>query len=170
MRVTIITAFVCLVLMIPTLVLKKGLNKTRHLPVLDEGSQGNSSGAGIFEEYDETKSLKQRLDRLNGFALFLKQNPSFQAYVISYGGRRSCQDEALRRARFAKNYLSKDKSIDGKRLTALDGGYLDEWVVQLWFGAKGELPPTPMPTIDRRSVRIIKNCKPKASKRKKHGS
>jgi hypothetical protein len=167
---TIITSFVCLVLMSPTLLLKKGLNKTSHLPVVDEGSQGNNSGPGIFEGYDETKSLQQRLERLDGFALYLKLNPSVQAYVISYGGRRSCRDEALRRAQFAKNYLSRVKSIDRKRITALDGGYLDEWGVQLWFGAQGESPPTLMPTVDRSKVQIIKNCKPKTSKRKKQGS
>jgi hypothetical protein len=166
MRTTIITSFICFILMSPTLLLKKGLNNTMHL---HEGSQGNNSGPGIFEEYDETKSLLQRLERLDAFALYLNHT-SLQAYVISYGGRRSCRGEALSRARFAKDYLSKVKSLDRKRITALDGGYLDKWAVQLWFGAQGESPPTLMATIDHRNVQIIKNCKPKTSKRKKHGS
>jgi hypothetical protein len=156
--------------MSPTLLLKEELNETMHLAGGDEGSRGNNSGPGIFEEYDETKSLPQRVDRLDGFAIYLKENPSFQAYVISYGGRRSCPGEALSRASFAKDYLSKVKGIDRKRITALDAGYLDKWAVQLWIGAQGESPPTPMPTIDRRSVQIVKNCKAKTSKLQKHGS
>jgi hypothetical protein len=154
--------------MSPTLLPGKGLVKTGDVHVVNEGSQGN--GPGIFEEYDETKNLQQRLDRLDGFAQFLKLNPSFQAYLISYGGRRVCRAEAFRRAQFAKNYLSKVKSIERNRITALDGGYLDEWGVQLWFGAQGEAPPTPRGITGRPMGQISKNCKPKRTKRKMHGS
>jgi hypothetical protein len=167
MDTKIITALFCVMLMSPTLTPKRELNNSRQFPFVEEDSQGNS-GPGIFEEYDGTKSLSQRLERLDAFALYLKHT-SLHGYVISYGGRRSCRGEALSRAQFAKNYLSKVKSIDRKRITALDGGYLDKWAVQLWFGAQGQSPPTRMSTIDRRSVQIIKSCNPKTSKRKKHG-
>lgn len=166
METKIIIAFVFA--MLATFMPMRGENNTRHLAIV--GSQENNSGASIFEAYDETKTMKQTFERLDAFALYLKAAPSFRAYVISYGGRRSCRGEALRRARFAKDYLSHVKGIDQKRITALDGGYSDKWAVYLWVGAQGEAPPIPMPTIDRRSVQIIKSCKPKTSKRKKHGS
>lgn len=161
-------AFVFAILISSTFMPRKGWTDTRRLPIV--GSQENNSGASIFEAYDETKSMKQRFERLDAFALYLKAAPSFRAYVISYGGWRSCRGEALRRARFAKDYLSKVKGIDLKRITAIDGGYLDQWAVYLWFGAQGESPPTPLPTVDRRDVKITKNCTSEISSRKRKSS
>jgi len=69
-----------LVAFIPT----KGRNDTRHLPLVI--SPGHSSGVSIFEAYNETKNMKQIFERLDAFALYLKEAPSFRAYVISYGG------------------------------------------------------------------------------------
>jgi hypothetical protein len=60
----------------------------------------------------------------------------------------SARREALKRARFAKDYLSKIKGVDQKRITEIDGGYRDQWAVYLWVGAQGEAPPIPMPTIE----------------------
>jgi hypothetical protein len=157
-NILIVVVFATITIFMP---MKAG-NNTRHVPSV--GAQENNSGASIFEAYDETKNTKQRFDRLDGYALYLKENPSFRAYVISYGGRRSCRDEALRRARFAKDYLSKVKGIDRQRINALDGGYVDQWAVYLWVGAQGEAPPTPMPTVDRSQVQIVRNCRLKASR------
>lgn len=160
----ILFVFAILTTFMPT----KGRRDRWRLPLTI--SQGNTSGVSIFEAYDETKSMKQRFERLDAFALYLKEAPSFRAYVISYGGRRSCRGEAFKRAQFAKEYLSRAKGIDQKRITALDGGYLDQWAVYLWVGGRGDSPPTPLPTVDRSKVHFIKNCKLKAPKRKAHGS
>lgn len=162
------TIIVFVVAILVTFIPSKGRNDTRYLPHVI--SQGNSSGVSIFEAYDETKNMKQIFERLDAFALYLKEAPSFRAYVISYGGRRSCSGEAFKRAQFAKEYLSKAKGIDQKRITALDGGYLDQWAVYLWVGGRGDSPPTPLPTVDRSEVHFIRNCKLKAPKRKAHGS
>src|SRR6266850_1450032 len=159
-----IIAFFLAILTSPTFMPPKAGTDTEHLPIV--GSQENTSGASIFEAYDETKSMKQAFERLDGFALYLKAAPSFRAYVISYGGRRSCLGEALKRARFAKDYLSKVKGIDQKRITGIDGGYRDQWAVYLWVGARGEAPPTPMPTVYRRDVKITKNCASEITSRK----
>lgn len=124
----------------------------------------------IFESYDTSMSSTQVKDRLDALGLYMKEAPSFLAYIISYGGRRSCPGEALMRAQFAKDYLSKLKGINPQRIRILDGGFQDQWTVELWTGAKGAFAPTPMPTVDRRKVHIIRNCKLKSSGRKKHGS
>jgi hypothetical protein len=153
---------ILLFVMLTTFMPINGWDDSSH--VRRVGLQGNNSGASIFEAYDETKSLKQRFERLDGFALYLKENPTFQAYVMSYGGRRSCRGEALRRARFAKQYLSNAKGIDRKRITTLDGGYLDQWAVYLWVGEQGEALPVPLPTVPRRDVQVVRNCKLKISK------
>ena len=87
-------AFVFAILISSTFMPRKGWTNTRHLPIL--GSQENNSGANIFEAYDETKSMKQRFERLDAFALYLKAAPSFRAYVISYGGERQTAGSGLR--------------------------------------------------------------------------
>jgi hypothetical protein len=114
--------------------------------------------------------MNQRFERLDGLALYLKENGTFRAYIISYGGRRSCRGEALWRARFAKEYLSNVKNIDRKRITEIDGGYRDKWAVYLWVGAQGEAPLTPLPTVDRRDVKTTKNCTSETSSRKRKSS
>jgi hypothetical protein len=163
-KTIIVFVFAMLTTFMPT----KGRNHTRHLPLVI--SQGNTSGVSIFEAYDESKSMKQRFERLDAFALYLKEAPSFRAYVISYGGRRSCREEALKRAQFAQEYLYKVKGIDQELITTLDGGYLDQWAVYLWVGGRGDSPPRPLPTVDRSKVHIIRNCKLKTPRRKAHGS
>ena len=150
----IIPAFVFAILI--TLVPMGGRSSTGHFPSL--ASQESHSGPNIFEAYDDTKPMKARLERLDAFAFYLKESQNFRAYIMSYGGRRSCRGEAFERARIAKDYLSRIGGIDQDRITAIDAGYLDNWAVYLWVGALGEAPPHP-PDIDRRGVKIIKTCK-----------
>ena len=52
-------------------------------------------------------SDEQVRERLDSLALYLKGAPSFRAYIVSYAGRKACRGEALMRARFVRDYLSK---------------------------------------------------------------
>jgi hypothetical protein len=113
----------------------------------------------LIEKYDSTNTVQQKRDRLDALALFLKANSSFRAYIIAYGGRQSCRGEALLRAKLAKNYLTDVNGIDGHRLITLDGGYLDEWSIELWVGPPNTSRPTLMPSVNPRQVRISKKCK-----------
>jgi hypothetical protein len=60
-----------------------------------------------FEEYYADTSQDKIRDLLDEFAQHLKANPSVRAFLISYGGKQSCRNEALLRARLATRYLSK---------------------------------------------------------------
>jgi hypothetical protein len=124
----------------------------------------------IFEKYDKTKNLKERKERLDAFAFYLKENPHFQGYIISYGGRRACIGEARARGEGAKNYLIKIKGIDANRIVIMDGGFYEEWMVELWAGARGAPNPTPMPTVDPNDVRVIKNCSVRNNTRRSYRS
>src|SRR2546427_10375489 len=51
----------------------------------------------LFEMYDRGTDAKGVRERLANLALFLKTNPAFQGYIVSYAGLRSCRGEALKR-------------------------------------------------------------------------
>ena len=126
--------------------------------------------SAIFESYDKSMSEKQVKERLDALGLYLKDASSFRAYIVSYGGRRSCPGEALIRAQLAKNYLSKLKGINRKRIRTMDAGFQEEWTVELWTTAEGAFAPTPLPTVNRRDVQRIKSCNPQGSKHKRRSS
>ena len=113
----------------------------------------------IFEKYDGSKNVKERRKRLDALANYLKENPHFQAYIMSYGGRRSCVGEAVIRGKNAKSYLVKSKGIKSRRVTVIDAGYREHWVIELWYGVAGGSSPTPLETIEREQV-ILKSCRP----------
>ena len=118
--------------------------KTRERNSIDEH--------GIFEKYDNTKNPSERRERLDAFAGYLNKNPHFQAYIMSYGGRRTYRGEAKSRGESAKRFLVKSKGINTKRITVIDAGYREDWVVELWYGIACGSRPTPLPTIDRNQV------------------
>ena len=103
-------------------------------------------------------SESQIRERLDGFAIFLEDNPTYRADIMAYGGLRSCRGEALKRARLASEYLTNEKGIAAARIAISDGGYREEWAVELWKGVDGAKRPFSMLTIDRNKVKIIKNC------------
>ena len=161
MRVTTI-ALVCLVVAFAP----SSLCSTRAQEVRSEGAYN------IFEEYNANMNSGQVKERLDALTELLKANPSLRAYIMSYGGKRSCQNEAMLRAREAVEYLSKVKSLDSNRLSIRNGGYRDTWSVELWVGSVGAKRPPVMRTISKRQVTIIKNCslKPITSQKEAHRS
>jgi hypothetical protein len=112
-----------------------------------------------FEEYYADTSQDKIRELLDAFAQHLKANPSLRAFLISYGGKQSCRNEALLRARLATQYLSKMHGISSRRSTILNGGYREAWVVELWVGSPRATSPSPTRTINRKRVMISGNCK-----------
>ena len=115
-----------------------------------------------FEEYGADTSDDKIRETLDAFAHHLKTNPSLKAFLISYGGKQSCRNEALLRARLATRYLKKIHGLSSSRSTLLNGGYREDWVVELWVGSPGATPPSPTRTIDRKRVTISGKCKLRA--------
>jgi hypothetical protein len=112
-----------------------------------------------FEEYYADTSREKIREILDAFAQHLKTNPSLRAFLISYGGKQSCRNEALLRARLATDYLSKMHGISSRRSTILNGGYRETWVLELWVGSPSATSPSPKRTINRKQVMISGNCK-----------
>ena len=112
-----------------------------------------------FEEYYDDTSQDKIREILDAFGQHLKANPSLRAFLISYGGKHSCSNEALLRARLATAYLSKMHGISSRRSTILNGGYREVWVVELWVGSPAATPPSPARTINKKRVMISGDCK-----------
>ncbi|HEX6718879.1 MAG TPA: hypothetical protein VF088_17360 [Pyrinomonadaceae bacterium] len=112
-----------------------------------------------FEEYYPDTSPEKIREVLDAFAQHLKANRSLRALLISYGGKQSCRNEALLRARLATRYLLKMHGISSSRSTILNGGYREDWVVELWVGSSGATAPSPTRTINKKQVTISGKCK-----------
>ena len=66
--------------------------------IIDARERNSIDEHGIFEKYDNSKTATGRRERLDAFASYLKENPHFQAYIMSYGGRRTFLREAKTRS------------------------------------------------------------------------
>jgi hypothetical protein len=139
-----------------------GFTRTNHgwlTSVADQwfDSYGNLSG-------DDEKA------HLDNFAIALQHDPNLIGYIIVYAGRRACVDEAKDRALRAKKYVVETRGIQESRVKWIDGGYRVDLTVILQPIPRGAPELTASPTLKPSDVQIIKSCKPKTPKRKKHGS
>lgn len=97
------------------------------------------------------------LSRLDSFALELQNDPEAQGYVLAYGEAASCKEESVARATAAIDYLSSVKGIEPSRIKAVDGGFREERVTELWIVPAGADTPEPSPTLSR-SLNNIPKC------------
>jgi hypothetical protein len=92
-------------------------------------------------------------------AVFLKQNPDFNGFIVSYAGQHACSGEAVKRANIARQFLISAEGVKPKQLKIVDAGYRTNWIIELWHGpkaAKGK--PLSRDTIGRTAVTITKRC------------
>jgi len=109
-----------------------------------------------FDEYEDL-AFSDEMARLDNFALQLQSQPRARGFVIVYAGKKALVAEAETRATRAKSYLVKIRGVDPARVVAIDGGYRESFLVQLFIGDQDVEPPTPMPTLDASQVEIIRN-------------
>jgi hypothetical protein len=139
-----------------------GFTRTNHGWLTSAADQWFDSYGNLSGE-DE----KAHLDNL---AIALQHDPNLVGYIIVYAGKRSCANEAADRALRAKKYVVEIRGIQESRIQWIDGGYREELTVILQPVPSGAPELTASPTLKPSEVRIIRNCKPKTSKPKKHGS
>lgn len=113
----------------------------------------------LFDAYEAGIDAKEMRARLHWVAVFLKKNPNFNGFIVSYAGQSACADEAIKRAKTATQFLIKNEGVRSKQLKIVDAGYRSNWVIEFWYGpmrAKGQ--PSPTSAIDRSAVKITKAC------------
>ena len=122
-----------------------------------------------FDSYGDL-SWEDEKTHLDNFAIALRHDPDSIGYIMVYGGRRACVNEAKDRALRAKKYVIETRGIRARRIKWIDGGYREELTVILQPAPRGAPELTASPTLKPSEIQIIKNCKPKTSKPRKRGS
>ncbi len=93
--------------------------------------------------------------RLDMLAIELQKAPGTQAYIFIYGGRRDTKrDEIQIRGARMKRYLVENRSLPPDRIQLFNGGYREEFTVELWLIPNGESAPGASPTVKERDVRF----------------
>jgi len=113
----------------------------------------------LFETYEAEIDTKEIQQRLHWMAVFLKENPDFNGFIVSYAGQRACSGEAIKRAKIARQFLIRNEGVKSKQLRIVDAGYRNNWAIELWFGpmrAKGQ--PSSRSAINRSVITITKRC------------
>jgi hypothetical protein len=116
-----------------------------------------------FDEYGKLMS-KDEAARLDNFVIELSMDPTAEGYIISYGGRASRAGDAQKAADKQKDYMVKQRGVDGNRVTTVNGGFREQPTIELWVVPSGAEPPKAMPTIKPNDA---KPATPKTGKGKK---
>lgn len=110
----------------------------------------DSYGKILFED------AEARLDSFIVQLLDLNQGtPHYRGFIIVYAGRSAHAAEASAVAECAKNYLVKVREADPETIVAADGGYRDEFTVELYIMPNDAYPPRLMPTVSPKKVQIL---------------
>jgi hypothetical protein len=89
-----------------------------------------------FDEFGDI-NCEGEMAHLDNFAIQLQNEPAAKGVMVFYGGRRfrgrlPKQGEAAARAARLKPYLVERRGIPAERVDVIDGGYKEEFQIQLW--------------------------------------
>lgn len=98
---------------------------------------------------------------LDNFAVQLQNTPSAKGVMIFYGGRLfrgrlPKRGEAAARAARLKPYLVERRGIPAARVVVIDGGYREDWLVELLIVSQDEKTPVPYPTLKATDIKFRK--------------
>jgi len=95
-----------------------------------------------FDVFDfvNNDALKARLDN---FASALQQQPENQGYIIVYGKIGSKPVATDRLGMYALVYLTRNRKIDARRVTTVNGGFRAKSAFELYLVPPGADPPMP---------------------------
>jgi hypothetical protein len=99
-----------------------------------------------FDQYGELDFNSER-GRLDNFAVTLDRAGNLKGYIVVYAGKIACVDEARYRGNRARAYLINKRALAQARITVIDGGYRERFLVELFGLPQNAEPPTAVPTI-----------------------
>jgi hypothetical protein len=113
-----------------------------------------------FDEFGDI-NCEDEMARLDNFAIQLQNDPAAKGVMVFYGGRRfrgrlPKQGEAAARAARMKPYLVERRRISSERVIVIDGGYREEFQVDLWVIPADIAPPEPSLTIPAKDIKFQK--------------
>jgi hypothetical protein len=99
--------------------------------------------------------------RLDNFMIQLamenEHRLEYRGYIIVYAGKTAHPGEAKAMAECAKKYLVKKRNADPNTIVAVDGGYQEEFTVELYIFPVSSYPPKLLPTVSPRKVSLLKD-------------
>lgn len=113
-----------------------------------------------FDEFGDIK-CEDEYARLDNFAIQLQHESQAKGLMIFYGGktfrgklpRRG--DAAARSARL-KSYLVQRRGIPTNQVVVIDGGYAEEWHVEIWIVPPGASMPAANSSIPIEQIKFRK--------------
>lgn len=129
-----------------------------------------SQEAKLLEKFDIGATCEGIKKRLDNFAAELKKQPEAKGFIVFYGGRyypilksNNKLKNSLPRANEAKSrtmqfesYLLTAKAIPTARLYLVDGGFREDYEVELWIVSPKAKLPEPKPSIKTEDIKIRK--------------
>ena len=106
-----------------------------------------------FDEYGDLSPDLER-ERLDNVAAQLRRRPETKAYLIAYAGQVALKGEAAARAACARNYLIKKHRIEADRVQAIDGGYREIRLVEVYVEENDGPLPLARPTLRPSEVKL----------------
>ena len=111
-----------------------------------------------FDDFGDV-SYEDAKARLDNFVIqlfnLLEQEPEWRGYIVVYAGRRSSIGEARYKANCYKNYLVRVRKMDPAKLFTVDGGFRDDFRVDLYIGRADYYPPVLLPTVSPKKAHVI---------------
>lgn len=103
----------------------------------------------VAREFDECNNctFDDQKARLDNLAIELQNDPAATGYIIAYGGRTSPIGQVELLMTRARDYLIKERQIDGSRIVVVNGGFREADSVELWLVPSGAAPPRATPTV-----------------------
>lgn len=118
--------------------------------------------ADSFHKFDELGDVpvSYERERLDLFAAEMRRRPNLKGYIISYAGMTAHTGEAKTRADCARKYLIEKHGIKAETIRAIDGGYRETRLMELYVEPRGGDLPLARPTVRPSKVKIIEAERP----------
>jgi len=112
----------------------------------------------VAREFDECNNctFDDQKARLDNLAVELQNDQSTTGYIIAYGGRTSPIEQVERLMTRARDYLIKQRGIDGSRIVVINGGFREGDSVELWIVPSGAAAPRATPTVQAGDVKPVR--------------
>ena len=118
------------------------------------------TGLRKFDEFGDIK-CEDEMARLDNVAIQMQNEPNVKAVLVFFGGTKfrgklPREGEAASRAARLKPYLVDRRGISFNRVMVFDGGYADDWHVEVWLVPLDMWFPPPTPKVPDGGVRFRK--------------
>lgn len=100
-------------------------------------------GASIYVVYYEAKNVEM--------FVWNKQKNVQEKKIL-----KPKRGNALNRAKEVPNFLATVYQVPKEKVVLLDGGFRENFEIEIWLVPKGATPPSPTPTVDAKNVKFAK--------------